>query len=176
LSQRAIFLDRDGTIIRDKGFISDILHVVLYTKTIDALRLAQKKFSLFIVTNQAGVGRGIITLDEAKRVNDHVVRLLKSNGVNIKELYSCPHIDEDRCDCRKPAPRFLYDARDRYGIDLEKSYVIGDHPSDVELAINAGAQGLYVLTGHGRKHRNEINRKVIAFRNIYYACRFADEN
>ncbi len=89
-------------------------------------------------------------------MNRRVLEILERNGIRITEVYYCPHNREDGCECIKPKPYFLREAAGRYGIDLSRSYVIGDHPHDVEFAENAGAKGIYVLTGHGGKHTAEL--------------------
>jgi len=154
----ALFLDRDGTLIKDNGYIKDIRFVEFYDFTFESLRTLQKRFQLFIVTNQAGVGKGLITLQEMERVNEFVLDQLQKNGIEILKLYVCPHQKEDLCHCRKPKPFFIDLACQEFEIDLSQSYVIGDHPSDIELGINRGIKGIYVLTGHGRKHYHEMTQ------------------
>ncbi|MCX8124572.1 MAG: HAD family hydrolase [Spirochaetes bacterium] len=167
--KRAVFLDRDGTIIKDKGYIGDITKVTFFPFAFDALLKIQQFFMLFIVTNQAGIAKGIVTHDEVTAVNSYIVRVLSNKGIKIQALYCCPHKKEDDCKCRKPKPYFIEQAISKYKIDSSKSFVVGDHPSDVMLAQNAGMQGIYVLTGHGQKHRGEINNNVIVKKNLHYA-------
>lgn len=157
MGRPALFLDRDGTLIEDRGYLRDPSEVVFYPGVADALRRLGDAFLLFIVTNQNGVAKGLLSPEEAARVNDHVVRRLRDEGVAIREVYCCPHQRSDGCACIKPRPHFLRLAARDHGADLPRSFVVGDHPSDVELAANAGARGLYVLTGHGAKHRAEVN-------------------
>lgn len=152
----AIFLDRDGTLIEDRGYLRRPDEAVFFPFTIDALRRLEGRFELFIVTNQGGVGEGLLTLEEADRVNAHVVSVLGEAGVAIREVYCCPHRRADGCACIKPKPHFPERARRDHGIDLSRSYTIGDHPYDVELAANVGATGFFVLTGHGAKHRDQL--------------------
>lgn len=152
----AIFLDRDGTLIEDRGHLRSASEVVFFPGTIPALRLLQKRFKLFIVTNQTGIGEGTITPAEADRVNDHFLKHLEQSGISIERVYCCPHLRSDGCQCIKPKPYYLHGAAREFGIDLQRSFVIGDHPHDVELARNAGAIGIYVLTGHGAKHHPEL--------------------
>jgi len=152
----AVFLDRDGTIIEDCGHLSRPEQVVFFEDTIPALLQLQQHFDLFIVTNQSGVAKGIINTDDVARVNDHVLFHLTAFGVRIVETYVCPHAAADNCRCMKPGPYFLQQAAQSYFIDLPASYVIGDHPHDVKFAENAGATGIYVLSGHGMQHRAEL--------------------
>lgn len=153
---KAIFLDRDGTLIKDKGYIGQIKEVEFYSYTIDCLKKLQEKYLLFIITNQAGVGKGLITLDEMYEIHRYLLSKLAERQIKIKEIYYCPHAKEDNCRCRKPNPYFLNIAKEKYQLDIQNSYVIGDHPSDVELAINGKANGIYLLTGHGQKHYQEV--------------------
>jgi L-threonylcarbamoyladenylate synthase len=154
--KQAVFLDRDGTLIEDRGHLHDPSEVVFFPDTIPALRLLQEKFVLFIVTNQPGVAEGILDPSELDSVNQAVVERFAQFGIFIKEVYCCLHKRSDGCECIKPNPHYLRMASSKYDIDLRCSFVIGDHPHDVELARNAGATGIYVLTGHGRKHQGEL--------------------
>lgn len=157
--QKAIFLDRDGTIIEDLGCLKRTSQISFYSGTFKALILLQKEFLLFIVTNQEGIAKGMASYDEVRAVNMAIEDRLKSEGVKIAKTYVCPHSKEDGCHCRKPNPYFLKKAANDFNIDLSKSYMIGDHPSDVYCAENAGATGIYLFTGHGLKHLHEFDRK-----------------
>ncbi len=152
----AIFLDRDGTIIEDRGHLRDPSDVVLFPGTFLALRKLQDYFLLFIVTNQAGIAEGKISLDDANRVNSGIVAALAEGGVEVTDVYVCPHRRSDNCHCIKPKPYFVKKAAKDYRIDLQRSFVVGDHPHDIQLARNVRARGVYVLTGHGRKHLTEV--------------------
>ena len=153
----AVFLDRDGTLIDDRGHLSDPEQVFFYPETVPALRLLQRDYLLFIVTHQSGIGKGILHPSDVVGVNQYVVAELARAGIRIEKVYCCPHERADNCACIKPKPYHLREAAAEFGIDLTRSFVIGDHPHDVELARNAGARGIYVLTGHGQKHRAELD-------------------
>lgn len=153
----AVFLDRDGTIMEDVGYVTDPARAVLFPETIPALRRLGNHFLLFIVTNQSGVAKGLIRHDQARNVNEQVVKVLAEAGIAIQDVYCCPHQRSDACVCIKPKPHFGRLAERDHGVDLESSFVVGDHPADVEFGANLGAQGIYVLTGHGGKHRNELS-------------------
>lgn len=152
----AIFLDRDGTIIEDRGHLRSMSEVVFFSDTVPALQRLKEHYRIFIVTHQSGIARGIVSADEVAGVNDYVVAELHKHGIVISDVYCCPHLREDECVCVKPNPYFLHQAADTYGVDLAESFVVGDHPHDVAFAENAGATGVYVLTGHGVKHRAEL--------------------
>ena len=153
----AVFLDRDGTIIEDRGHLRDTSEVVFFPDTFEALQKLSEYFLLFIVTNQVGVAEGIITSDDVDLVNRSVVSALAEKGIIITDVFVCPHRRSDDCPCIKPKPYFLRTAAKHYGVDLDASFTVGDHPHDVKLAQNAGARGIYVLSGHGRKHLAEIS-------------------
>ena len=154
----AVFLDRDGTIIEDRGDLSDPSQVVFFKDTVSSLRYLSGHFALFIVTNQSGVAKGTISMQDVERVNSHISSYLSAHGVKFLAIYVCPHERLSACSCIKPNTYFLKKAKRDFGIDLGRSFVIGDHPHDVELARNAGANGIYVLSGHGMKHRGDIPR------------------
>jgi len=154
----AVFLDRDGTLIEDRGGLRDPADVVFFPDTFDALRKLQRVAELFIVTNQSGIARGLLTADEAERVNRHTVERLAAEGIRIHAVYTCPHQREDNCDCIKPRPFFALQAAADFNISPEYSFAIGDHPHDVAFAHRFGGKGIYVLTGHGASHRDQLER------------------
>ena len=164
--KKAVFLDRDGTIIQDSGYISTPGEVEFFSDTIEVLKQLQTEYELFVVTNQSGIGKGLITEAGAKTVNDYIDGVLRDNGITIREWYVCPHATEDACECKKPKAYFLKLAAEKYGISLTDSWVIGDHPHDITFAANSGAKGLYVLTGHGAKHLPELPHDVAVFHNL----------
>ncbi len=154
--QPAVFLDRDGTVIEDRGHLRLPSDVCLFPDTCAALRALSSRFLFFIVTNQRGIADGILSLADVERVNAHLCGLLAAAGICIRHVYVCPHRREDACACIKPNPFFLHEAAREYQVDLSRSFMIGDHPHDVECAAHAGARGIYVLTGHGQRHRDEL--------------------
>jgi len=154
---RAVFLDRDGTLIEDKDYLSDPDQVVLLPGAAEALkRLQDAGFKLFIVSNQSGVGRGYFTMADVERVNHRLVEQLAKNGVRIEKIYIAPEAPEQESRGRKPSPQFLFDARDEFGIDLSQSYLIGDKRIDLECGWNAGVKkSILVRTGNGAKHERD---------------------
>ncbi len=161
VSSPAVFLDRDGTIIEDRGDLSEPAQVVFFSDTVSSLRRLAGRFTLFVVTNQGGVGKGAITMQDVDRVNAHVLSHLQRHGIRVAATYVCPHERASGCRCIKPNPYFLRKAERDFGIDLARSFVIGDHPHDVEFAVRGGATGIYVLSGHGRKHRADLPARVV---------------
>lgn len=171
LKQPAIFLDRDGTIIQDVGYLKNPENVKFFSETFTTLLKLQERFLLFIITNQSGISKGITTANEVMLVNDYLVEVLKSKGINISHVFCCPHSVEDNCICRKPNPYFIQKAAILYNLNLEDSYIIGDHPLDVECGLNSGVKPIYVLTGHGEKHKNELTTDCLICDNIIAASK-----
>ena len=146
----AVFLDRDGTLIDDVGYPRDPARVRLVDGAAEALaRLRQAGFRLVVVSNQSGIGRGLITEDEARSVHERFVSELERRGVRLDGVRYCPHAPEAGCDCRKPAPGLLLAAADDLGLDLDASFMVGDKSSDVEAGHRAGCQTI-LFTPDGR--------------------------
>src|SRR5882724_3817045 len=136
--QPAIFLDRDGTIIEDKNYISRPEQVVFLPGAIAALRnLHSAGFKLFILSNQSGVGRGYFGLADVEKVNEHVRQECSRDGVKFEKIYIAPEAPDTPSRGRKPSPQFLFDAREEFGINLARSYMIGDKLIDLECGWNA---------------------------------------
>ena len=148
---RAIFLDRDGTIIEEKNYLCRVEDVEILPGAAAALgRLCRAGFKLFVVSNQSGVGRGYFTLADVERVNQHLLRELGREGVRFERIYIAPEAPNAASRGRKPSPQFLLDARDESGVDLAQSYMIGDKLIDLECGWNAGVRKcLLVRTGYG---------------------------
>jgi D-glycero-D-manno-heptose 1,7-bisphosphate phosphatase len=165
--KKAVFLDRDGTIIEDKNYLRSPEQVVFLPGAAAGLkRLRDGGFHLFIVSNQSGVGRGYFTLAEAGEVNRHVARELAREGVVFEKIYIAPEAPDAPSRGRKPSPQFLLDARDEFGLDLSASFMIGDKRIDLECGWNAGVQRcILVRTGYGaeleRVSAAELSRAVI---------------
>jgi len=154
--QAGLFLDRDGTLIEDCGHLRSPSQVKFIPGTVEALKRLENEYLLFIITNQPGVADGALTLRDVTRVNNYIVRHLSDAGIRIQDVYVCSHRRDSGCLCIKPKPYFLHQAASKWDIDLRLSVVLGDHPTDMELARNVGGSGIYVLTGHGHKHLNEL--------------------
>ncbi|MFW6062334.1 MAG: L-threonylcarbamoyladenylate synthase, partial [Planctomycetota bacterium] len=166
----AIFLDRDGTIVEDVGYIRSPEELVWLPRAIEALQRLQRGFRLFIVTNQPGIASGAITPAQLTNVHAHLLAELGRRGVHIERIFYCPHQRADGCGCIKPEPYFLERAREEYGVDLSQSYVTGDHPHDVEFARRGGARGIYLLTGHGERHRGDVPPGSVIAADLYEAA------
>jgi D-glycero-D-manno-heptose 1,7-bisphosphate phosphatase len=165
--RRAVFLDRDGTIIVDKNYLSRPEDVELVPNAGQALRRLQDAgYILIIVSNQSGVGRGYFTMEDVERVNQRLLEELKKFGVKISKIYVAPEAPDQPSRGRKPSPAFLFDAADEFGVDLQASYVIGDKLSDLECGWNAGVRAaILVRTGYGQqtqeRHPEILKRAII---------------
>jgi len=148
---RAVFLDRDGTIIEDKDYLRDPQEMVIFPGAGLALRRLQAAdFRLLIVSNQSGVGRGFFTMADVERVNLHLEQEFERLGVRFEKMYVAPEAPFSPGRGRKPSPQFLFDARDEFGLDLAQSYMIGDKFTDLECGWNARLKKcLLVRTGYG---------------------------
>lgn len=153
---KAIILDRDGTLIEDKDYAYKIEDFELLPGVIEGLKILQKNFLLFIVTNQSGIGRGYYTDREFHKFNDHLIGILKENKIRIERTFYCPHVKEDNCECKKPKIKYIREIIDGWNVDINNSWVIGDHPSDILFGINAGSKTVYLISGHGKKHLHEL--------------------
>jgi D-glycero-D-manno-heptose 1,7-bisphosphate phosphatase len=151
MSSKAVFLDRDGTLIVDKHFLHRPEQVEFFPDTVSALRqLASRGFLLFLVTNQSGVGRGYFTIEDVHRVHEEICARLAPEGIRLERIYIAPESPDQPSRGRKPSPAFLYDARDEFGLELALCYIVGDKLSDLECGWNAGlAASVLVRTGYG---------------------------
>ena len=137
--KKALFLDRDGTLIIDAEYLSDPNKVELIPDTAVPLReLSKKGYLLIIITNQSGIARGMFTEDDMHTVNRKLCELFRAEDVEFDDILFCPHAPEDNCECRKPSPKLIKDAAEKFDIDLAKSAMIGDKISDAECGIAAG--------------------------------------
>ena len=137
----ALFIDRDGTIIKqiDAHYISSIEQIELIENIFPAILMLQNEgYLVIIVTNQAGINKGILSNEQVDEINQHIIQLLKKQGIEISAVYVCPHKPEEQCKCRKPQPGLLLKAAKEHNIDLENSIIIGDTDKDTEAGLNAG--------------------------------------
>lgn len=156
---KAIFLDRDGTLNKDSGYVHKIEEFELLPGVIEGLKLLQDEFLFIIITNQSGIGRGYYTVDDFHAFNNLLITTLAKKGIEIKKTYFCPHLKDENCDCRKPKTKFINQAVSEFNINLKRSWIMGDHPSDVQLGTNAGCNTVFLLTGHGKEHYHELEEK-----------------
>lgn len=150
-TDRAVFLDRDGVLVENRDtYVRTVSDVAVLPAAVPALRLLNRAgVRVVVVTNQAAVGRGILTQAQVRRVHGSVVARLGAAGGRVDASYVCPHAPEDGCGCRKPAPGMLLRAADDLGLDLSRCALVGDAVTDLEAARAAGVEPHLVLTGRG---------------------------
>ena len=157
--RRAVFLDRDGTINEDRGYIGDPEDVALIAYAAEAIKkLNEQDIPVIVITNQSGIGRGYYGEAELKAVNKRFEDLLLEYEAHIEGLYYCPHLPTEGCECRKPATRLINEAANDHDIDLKESVMVGDKVSDMELGQRAGMKSVLVLTGYGPMALEEIKQ------------------
>ncbi len=147
----AVFLDRDGTVTVGTPTyerVDSLDKVELLPNTLAALELLTTlNYGVFFITNQAGIGEGLITLAQFDEINNKILDLVAPSGIKILNTYLCPHGENDVCNCRKPKPKLLFDAAKEFDINLADSWMIGDRPTDVMTGVNAGVKPILVKTG-----------------------------
>lgn len=148
--KRFVVLDRDGTIIVERHYLSDPNQVELIPRVGSSLRaLVQSGLGLCIATNQSGIGRGYFDQSRLDQIHERLRVLLAAEGVYLEGIFVCPHVPEARCHCRKPETGMLERAAFEIGLDPSSSFVVGDNRVDVELGRRVGATTLLVKTGYG---------------------------
>ncbi len=161
--KKALFLDRDGIINVDHGYVYKIEDFEFTEGIFELLQLfAQQGYLLFIVTNQSGIGRGYYTLEEFKILTKWMIKILHKNGINIIEVQHCPHTPNDNCTCRKPNTGMIKNIFTHYNIDLKHSWMIGDKQSDIDLAHNAHIGSTVAISGKQLKNYDYIFSSIQA--------------
>lgn len=153
----AIFLDRDGTINEDVGYLTDLSRLRIYPFAPDAIRLLKRAgFAIVVVTNQGGVARGLMTTAFVEETHRRMAARLEAAGAGVDAWYYCPHHPDavvaslgEPCECRKPGILMPRQAADAHCLDLSRSWVIGDHWRDVQMGHACGARAVLLRTGHG---------------------------
>jgi D-glycero-D-manno-heptose 1,7-bisphosphate phosphatase len=157
----AVFLDRDGTLLHDPGYLSRLEDVRWFPWSLEAIRLLNRGgFLVFVITNQGGIALGLFDEAFVTSVHDRLRADLAAAGAHVDGWYYCPHHPRGEiaalrieCECRKPRPGMIHQAQREFDIDLEQSFAVGDKATDVALATGVGARGVLVLTGHGEAER-----------------------
>jgi histidinol-phosphate phosphatase family protein len=157
-----VFLDRDGTIIYDRNYLSTPAQVKLYVYAAQSInKLRKAGFKVIVITNQSGISRGKFTFKDLAQIHKRFLSLLKQQGAKIDGLYFCPHQDSDNCNCRKPKIAMVLQAAKDHNLDLKKSFVVGDNTRDYLTGINMGGQGILVKTGHGKIHAQKVKSQSL---------------
>ena len=158
MSKRAVFLDRDGTIVEDPGFLHEPEKVKLLPGAAAAIRrLNDAGYLAIVVTNQSGIARGRFTVADYEAVQQRLGALLAAQGARLDGAYFCPHHPQftGPCDCRKPGLKLFRDAQAAFDIDFAQSWWVGDRLSDVQPARALGGHGVLVVTGDGNLHQGQ---------------------
>lgn len=170
MTNRAVFLDRDGTINRDVGYPNSYHLIEIYSYSFEAVRqLNQLGFKVIVITNQSGIGRGFIKENELLEIHRRMHHDFLSQQARIEAFYYCPHYRfsadpryRQDCSCRKPLPGLGFRAAHDWHLDLSRSYMIGDKVEDIEFGLNIGAKPILVLTGYGEKSRTTLQNRGLA--------------
>lgn len=162
---KAIFLDRDGVINIDKGHVHTIKNFVFYKDVFKALSLIPKEYKIIIVTNQAGIAKGLYTEKQFEKLTDWMLKKLKDKGIKIVKVYFCPHHPEGsvtkyikKCNCRKPSPGMLKKAAKDFSLNLKKCWMIGDNKKDI-MAGNKAKTKTILVDRANKKHNKTITTK-----------------
>ncbi len=166
-----VFLDRDGTLIRDVGYLSRLDQIEILPRVPEALQILQRQeLKVLVVTNQSAIARGFLSEDELKRIHVELRRQLSSCGAALDGIYYCPHHPTEglgpyrlTCDCRKPNGGLARQAAEELNLDLRRSYVVGDQSSDMEMAARIGAKGVLIDTraSHNTEQKSESSSLVV---------------
>jgi len=169
--KKALFLDRDGIINVDHGYVSQIDKFEFTKDIFDLLHLfTDAGYLLFIVTNQSGIGRKYYTQEDFDTLTQWMINALHEEYIDIKEVQYCPHTPEDDCNCRKPATGMIENILKKHTIDLHNSWIIGDKQSDIDLALNANIPNSIAIGD-----KNIIN-STYSFESILQCKEYLEEN
>lgn len=167
---RAVFLDRDGTMLEEAGYLDRLERLAFFPYTVDAVRLLNHAgFAVVVVTNQAGIARGLFEESFVAQAHRHMTERFAAGGARVDGYYYCPHHPDgavarfrQRCDCRKPLPGLVYQAAADLSLDLAGSYMVGDRWHDLAAGQAAGTRGILVRTGYGRSSESAPQHGVVA--------------
>lgn len=183
LLQKVVFLDRDGVINRDSpDYIKSWAEFEFLPRSIEAIRLLTLNgFTTIVITNQSAINRKLISREDIEYIHSMMRNAIKSRGGEIKDIFLCPHLPEDRCNCRKPQPGLIYEAQKAYRIDLATSTMVGDSAKDIECAKNAGCRhAVLVKTGNGANAEKTLtDNKILpdhVAQDLYKAVSWIIEN
>lgn len=169
MKNKAVFLDRDGTINAEGGYPSDYSRISIYPASFSAVRLLNQGGLLaIVVTNQSGVGRGLFSEEALAKIHENMKEAFAVRNASLEAFYYCPHFEGSEipkyrriCDCRKPAAGLARRAASDFRLDLRNSYTVGDKVEDIVFGINIGATPVLVLTGFGRESLDKLRKQQI---------------
>lgn len=161
---KAVFLDRDGTIVEDTGYLNHPVQVRFLPGAVDAVKkLNEAGYKVIVITNQSGVARGLFSEDMLQTIDKHVQKAILNGGAHLDGIYYCPHHPEhgvypykQACECRKPHPGLIKKAAKELAIDLASSFMVGDHNTDITAGQRAGVKTILITTGRGKEEKGEL--------------------
>lgn len=162
MKQKVLFVDRDGVINKDSSeYIKSWSEFEFLPRSLDAIRmLTSNGFDVIVITNQSAVHRNYLSKDDLETIHGKMKAAIKQHGGDIKDIFYCPHIPEDQCDCRKPKPGLIVRAQHKYDLDINNTVMVGDSGRDIACAKNAGCGGsILVRTGNGVKAEKRLKEK-----------------
>lgn len=158
--RKAFFIDRDGVVNVDHGYVASIDDFEFMADVFPVLRsLSARGYLLVVITNQSGIGRGYYTEEDFRKLTDWMLQRLSAEGIELAAVYSCPHSPEEECDCRKPAPGMFLQAERELGLDMSASWMVGDKESDMQAAEAAGIPNRVLL---GKAESETNTRRVVS--------------
>lgn len=161
MSSPAVFLDRDGTINEEMGYINHLSRFKVFPQAAPAIRrLNEAGLKVVVISNQSGLARGYFPATLMKEVHRQLTGILAAGGARLDGIYLCTHHPDADCPCRKPKPELILQAARELDLDLPRSYLIGDRYNDLQTAANAGVKGILVLTGYGPGEYEYLRNKV----------------
>ncbi len=173
--KKIIFLDRDGVINHDVGYFTDIEKFNFIDGVFRACHhFLNLGYEIIVITNQSGIGRGIICEDDYIKLTKWMISEFKNKNIDILKVYFCPHMPDCDCDCRKPKPGMVYQALNDFKIDLGKSWLIGDKNSDIQTAINANMKNFILIT-ENNKTRDSKLQTLFTARNLLETIQFINK-
>ena len=153
-NKKAVFLDRDGVINKnlDNDYVKKWDEFEFLSRSKEAISiLTDANWDVVVISNQAGVGKGIMSAQAVEEINARMVKQIQDHGGAVKAVYYCPHRSDEDCECRKPKPGMLFRAADEFDVELSSSYLIGDNITDIQAGAQVGCTTILVKTGHGQK-------------------------
>jgi D-glycero-D-manno-heptose 1,7-bisphosphate phosphatase len=180
--KRAVFLDRDGTINEESGYLHRIEDCRFIPGAVNAVSaLSAAGFLVIVVTNQSGIARGYYSEHDLDMLHKYMQQVVVTAGGSIQGWYHCPHhpdyrTDSSECNCRKPLPGMLLKAAEDFGIDLESSWMIGDKVADVDAGLKAGCRTIMVRTGYGEAESASVPAGTLIFADLAAAAKYIISN
>lgn len=169
---KAVFIDRDGVLIREQDYLGSVDGILVLKGAAQAMKLLRAAgYKLVIVTNQSGVARGYFTMGDVRRIHAELKRRLAKQGARWDAVYVSPDGPESRSPMRKPAPGMLFAAKRRFGLDLKASWLIGDRTTDIECARRGGCRSILVRTGRGGRDAKHKTKPDAVCGNVLVAAR-----